>query len=257
MLKNISLAFLAFILLATGGTRAAAPVPPPAIYHHGLPEDRAPHNGWAAYGHLTLDLGGDRYYVYDQRPGEFSATVIDRATETIKIRAISIAGAGLFYFPAEASPCEPDAIERMGLYAELLLFYLSSAFPSGPATVAGEASAVVERPVPELHFMQGLMKPREGARTVVTASRETGDRIRYKLRDDRDTIEGAWEPPAPRPLIPDHEPLLHWHTCWAGTWSKRSDGAPAFASRLPGVKQMSSFGDVRRAVAESAKGKQK
>ena len=250
MLKRVLLGVV-FCALALVAAPAAAQ------HHRGLPGEFSPHHGWSSYGQLTLDIGGDRYYIYDQAGGEFSATVIDRATGTIKIRGISIPGAGLFYYPAEASPCEPDALERMGLYAELALFYLSSAFPGGPTSIEGSSSAVVDRPIPELHFMQGLMKPREGARTLVSVSPQPGRRMEYVLRDDKDHVKGTWDAMRPNAVIPDDEPLLEWHNCWAGTWATPSGGLPAFKSRLENPASLKTFGEVRSALRQGQRAPQK
>lgn len=242
--------------MAADGDGAQPAAGAAAAHHRGLTGQSTPHNGWARYGHLTLDLGGDRYYIYDQSGTEFSATVIDRQSGTIKIRAVSIPGAGLFYYPAEAAPCEPDAIERMGLYAELLLYYLGSAAPAGPGSLDAPVSVVVDQPIPELHFMQGLMKPRDGARTVVTLTPSMPGKIQYVLRDDKDTIRGQWEAGRNRPAIPDDEPVLDWHSCWAGMWSTRTDGRPAFQTRLENASSLKTFGEVREALrASRASGK--
>jgi hypothetical protein len=219
----------------------------PSPHHKGMLGESSPHNGWARYGRLRLDIGSDRYFVYDQTPAEFSATVIDRQSEAIKIRGVSIPGAGLFYYPSEASPCEPDAMERVGLYAELLLFYLSSAFPAGPASIDASSSGVVDRPIPELHFMNGRMKAHEGARTLVTAAPVAAGQIQYLLQDDKDKIKGVWEASRNRAVIPDDEPLLGWNTCWAGTWSTRADGGSSFKPALADATSLKTFGEVRRA----------
>lgn len=217
------------------------------IHHWGLKGQSAPHNGWASYGHLTIDLGIDRYFVYDHGAGEFSATVIDRQSETVKIRAVSIPGAGLFYFPVEVSPCEPQPVERLGLYAELLLFYLSSAVPTGPASMDAPVSAVVDESVPELQFMQGIMKARQGARTLVTVSGPR-DKLQYVLHDDKDNIKGEWQPARNTGVIPDDESLLGWRSCWAGGWSRTPDGRSSFQPNLEGTETFKTFGDVRKAL---------
>ena len=218
-------------------------------HHQGFEGQSSPHNGWAAYGQLTLDIGGDRYYVYDQSRGEFSATVVERGSSLVKIRAVSVPGAGVFYFPSEASPCQPDAIERLGLYAELALFYLSTAFPDGPKSVGATASsATVEGTVPELHFMQGLMKPREASPTLVTVS-GSPKAIEYLLHDEKDKVKGTWTAQANRPpVIPDREPLRDWQTCWMGTWASLENGGSRFRPRLRNVTALKTFGDVRKAL---------
>jgi hypothetical protein len=217
------------------------------VHHLGLKGQTSPHNGWGSYGHLTMDLGADRYFVYDQGAGEFSATVIDRQSETVKIRVISIPGAGLFYFPAEASLCMAEPVERLGLYAELLLFYLSAAAPTGPASFEGPLSVVVDEPVPELQFMQGVMKARQGARTLVTISR-ADRKLRYVLHDDKDNVKGEWEAGRDYGVIPDNESLIGWRSCWTGNWSKTSGGKSSFEANLDNSEAFKTFGDVRRAL---------
>ena len=230
--------------------KPAATTPAAGEYHHwGLKGQSSPHNGWASYGHLTIDLGGDRYFVYDQGPREFSATVIDRQSETVRIRAVSIAGAGLFYFPEQVSPCQPDPVERLGLYAELLLFYLSAAVPTGPASMDGPISAVVDESVPELQFMQGVMKARQGARTLVTISGPREKR-QYVLHDDKDNIKGEWQPGGNGGVIPDNESLFGWRSCWGGTWSNAADGTRVFKPYLEGNESFKTFGDVRKALRQ-------
>lgn len=242
----------AFCLLAMAAGMASAQ------HHRGLRGELTPHNGWSNYGQLSLDIGGDRYYIYDQAGSEFSATVIDRTSGAIKIRGISIPGAGLFYFPAQISPCEPDALERMGLFAELALFYLSSAFPRGPGAIEGASSAVVDRPIPELTFMQGMMKPREGARTLVNVSPLPGRRLEYVLRDDKDHVKGVWDATRHNAVIPDDEPLLGWHTCWAGSWSAaQGGGASTFKPRLENPGALKSFGEMRSALRQAERAAQK
>ena len=222
-----------------------------SAHHRGMPGERSPHNGWAGYGHLTLDVGTDRYFVYDQTATEFSATVIERASEEIKIRGVSIPAAGVFYYPADASGCAPDAIERVGLYAEQLLFYLSSAFPGGPGSLDGASTAVVHRDVPELRFMGGIMKEHGGARTLVSATPLKSGAIEYELQDDKDKVKGVWQARHGRPVIPDDEPLLEWNACWAGSWTKQGDGKSVFKPRLAKTESLKTFGDVRKAVRAS------
>jgi hypothetical protein len=222
--------------------KAAPPSAAASAHHRGM------YGGWVGYGHLTLDVGTDRYFVYDQTAGEFSATVIDRATEEIKIRGVSIPGAGIFYYPANASGCAPDAIERVGLYAEQLLFYLWSAFPAGPARLKSAATAVVERGVPELHFMDGIMKEHGGARTQIRATPLPGGGIEYALEDDKDKVKGVWQPRRGRPVIPDDEPLVYWNACWAGSWTKQADGKAVFEPKLADNQSLATFGDVRKAL---------
>ena len=261
MPARILLAALLCAAIATGAAAAeprkaakGAPASAPATasaHHRGMPGESAPHNGWAGYGHLTLDVGTDRYFVYDQTAAEFSVTVIDRASEEIKIRGVSIPGAGIFYFPADASRCAPDAIERIGLYAEQLLFYLSSAFPAGPGKLKGASSAVVDQDVPELHFMEGIMKEHGGARTTVTATRLASGAIEYALQDDKDKVKGVWQPRRGRPVIPDDEPLQDWNACWAATPTKQLDGKSVLKSKLAGTESLETFGDVRKALRAS------
>ncbi len=229
-------------------TSSAAPAAM-EVHHRGLKGQSTPHNGWATYGHLTIDLGTDRYFVYDQGTGEFSATVIDRASENVKIRAISILGAGVFYFPSEAAPCEPEPVERLGLYAELLLFYLSAAVPAGPASLEGPFSAVVDEPVPELQFMRGTMKARQGARTLVTISGTRG-KFEYVLHDDKDDVKGVWQPGQNRGVIPDDESLLGWRSCWSGIWSTPPGGKPSFQAYLDDTESFKTFGDIRKALRQ-------
>jgi len=232
---------------------ASAPPARSSTHHRGMRGEKSPYRGWANYGHLTLDIGTDRYFVYDQSATEFSATVIERGTETIKIRGISIPGAGLFYYPAEASPCAPDALERMGLYAEQLLFYFSQAFPSGPASIKAASEGVVDRDVPELHFMGGTMKAHGGSRTRVTAARLPSGQIEYLLQDDKDKVKGVWEPRGGAGVVPDGEPLLAWKVCWAGAWKTRADGGSRFAPSLANASELKTFGDVRKALRASRK----
>jgi hypothetical protein len=258
VIASLAVAFAASATAAEPPKPAAKAAAPAASPHHkGLRGEPSPHNGWSSYGHLTLDLGADRYFVYDQASGEFSATVVERKSEAIKIRGVSIPGAGIFYYPAEASPCAPDALERVGLYAERLLFYLSSAFPAGPTSIDAGSSGVVDRAVPELHFMEGLMKPHEGARTLVTATPAGTGQIQYLLQDDRDKIKGVWEPGRKRAVIPDDEPLLDWKLCWAGAWATRADGGSSFKPRLANAIELKTFGDVRRALRTSRRGEKK
>src|SRR3954469_17414915 len=251
--------FLAAVLGAAVATVAAAEPRKPSkavqasaasasAHHRGMRGEASPHNGWAAYGHLTLDVGTDRYFVYDQTAAEFSATVIDRATEEIKIRGVSIPGAGIFYYPADASRCAPDALERVGLYAEQLLFYLSSAFPAGPSSLDAASSGVVIRDVPELHFMEGMMKEHGGARTLVTATPQASGNIEFLLEDDKDRVKGVWQPRRGRAVIPDDEPLLDWNACWAGRSTRSADGKSAFKPQLANTDTLNSFGDVRKAL---------
>jgi hypothetical protein len=257
-LAKLSAGLLVVIAAHEAAAQAVRPMPakPAAIapatgeYHHwGLKGQSSPHNGWASYGHLTIDIGADRYFVYDQGPGEFSATVIDRQSENVRIRAVSIAGAGLFYFPEQVSLCQPDAVERLGLYAELLLFYLSAAAPTGPAGMNGPVSAVVDESVPELQFMLGVMKARQGARTLVTISGPR-DKLQYVLHDDKDNIKGEWQPGGNRGVVPDNESLFGWRSCWAGVWSNAADGTQVFKPHLEGNEAFKTFGDVRKALRQ-------
>jgi hypothetical protein len=234
---------------AAGTAEPVFPVPKAGpAHHHGLKEEFSPHNGWARYGRLTLDLGGDRYFVYDQGQGEFSGTVVERGSNDIRLRGISIPGAGLFYFPSESSPCQPDALERLGLYAELALFYLSSAFPGGPSSVTSAATIVVDLPIPELRFMDGLMKPREGIRTLVQVTPSGVGKVQYVFVDDKDNVRGEWEAETSRAVTPDDEPLHGWQTCWSGTWSKGPAGGRFFSPKVANTTSLKSFGDVRKAL---------
>ena len=108
-------------------------------------------------------------------------------------------------------------------------------------------SAVVDESVPELQFMQGIMKARQGARTLVTVSGPR-DKLQYVLHDDKDNIKGEWQPARNTGVIPDDESLLGWRSCWAGGWSRTPDGRSSFQPNLEGTETFKTFGDVRKAL---------
>ena len=110
------------------------------------------------------------------------------------------------------------------------------------------ASGVVVRDVPELHFMEGIMKAHGGARTLVTVTPDASGNITYVLQDDKDQVKGVWQPRRGRAVIPDDEPLSDWNACWSGSWKKQADGKSTFKPRLAKTDSMMEFGDVRKAL---------
>jgi hypothetical protein len=211
-------------------------------------------NPWARYGRLTLDLGGNLYYVYEQSGGEFSATVIERDSGSVKLRALNIPRAGVFYFPAEAAPCEAGPIQRLGLYSELVLYYLGRAFDRGPGRVEGASSAAVDGEIPELRFLEGSMKSRGGIHSEVRVSPATGGVMDYVVHGDKGEFRGKWEAGQGRAVVADGEPLDGWNACWYGA-KTMSGGQLVFQPDIPDASSLKSFGDVRKAVGNLAPAK--
>lgn len=221
-------------------------------YHWGQKGEAQPNHGWSNYTRLVLDLGGDFYFVFQRDGGELLASLHARDGDLRRFGALSIPGAGLFYSPDDGTPCARDAIEELGLHAELALFYLSQAFPSGPAAIAEPASKKVRGGPAQLRFMQGVLDRAEAWQVEVGVARQEQAHLHAEIRNPGATAPAAiidWHGGTAAPVIADAEPLRGWQACW----SEPSPAAGGSASNVAATGAYQSFGDLRRALKAQAK----
>jgi hypothetical protein len=222
------------------------------IYHWGQKGEAQPNNGWSNYAQLIVDLGGDNYLQFDRHGSELLAALHAREDDARRFGAFNIPGAGLFYAPDDGTPCATDAIEELGLHAELALHYLARAFPSGPAALAGGARATATaRGGPEqVRFMQRALDRPDDWQVEVTVTRIDADHLRAEFggANAAATAIVEWYAKAQGPSVDDIEPLAGWQACWSN--APRHDGAGALSTAIEPSKRSNihSFGDLRRAL---------
>ena len=224
------------------------------IHHWGQKGEASPNNGWSGYTTMTLDLGGNSnaYSVYRQGNNEISIEVYEKGSDNIKLRAISIPGAGIFYSAENLKSCAPDPIERVGLYAELALHNLSLAFPSGPDTVTSNTDSTASinvQPV-ELRFMQGVMTIKTASRQEVRIDSAAPRQFKFSLINEKRTGEAKvqWEKKGTTAVVPDSESLEGWTSCWSGVFTTNPDGKRTFKANIDSTPTIKTFGDIRRAL---------
>ncbi len=218
------------------------------IYHWGQQGEAQPNNGWSNYARLIVDLGGDNYLQFDRHGTELLASLHAREDDARRIGALSIPGAGLFYAPDDGTPCATDAIEELGLHAELALHYLARAFPAGPAAVASGAKATASGGPEQVRFMRRALDRPDGWRIEVTVTRVDGDHLRAEFGGANAAVMTVveWYGKPQGPVVDDFEPLAGWQTCWSH--EPRSAGAPSQTIELSKRSKIRTFGDLRRAL---------
>lgn len=144
-------------------------------HHWGQPGQSRPNQGWSDYGYPKIDGGGMDDIEINQTDREWLAE-IDAPTERGRqstMRALSLQGVGVFYNPKDRSLCERYEIARVGTYVELLMFFLSEAFPGGPESISGSPSSRASGGAAEIRFLQGVLRL-ESPWSVETQIRSAG-----------------------------------------------------------------------------------
>lgn len=225
------------------------------IYHWGQKGEAQPNNGWSNYARLIVDLGGDNYLQFDRQGTELLASLHAREDDARRFGALSIPGAGLFYAPDDGTPCATDAIEELGLHAELALHYLARAFPAGPATLASGAKATASGGPEQVRFMRRALDRPDGWQIEVTVTRIDADHLRAEFGGANAAVLAVveWYGKPQGPLVDDLDLLTGWQTCWSN--EPRSAGASSQTIELSKRSDLRSFGDLRRALKPRSDGK--
>lgn len=225
-------------------------------HHWGLRGEASPHNGWSDYSRLQLDFsvaGGDKV-TFRQGSNEFSVTARNGDTADIVLRIVSIPGAGIFIASPSPTNCAPDQIERMGLYAELALYFLSLAYPSGPlgadAPRRGTSVEIEAGPV-TLRFMQGVVQLKRQSTHTIRVEAATPDYLGFVAHDEDGIAEFRvlWKKEESASLIvSDSESLDGWTACWSGPISTETGAGAIKQSHAINTEAIKTFGDIRRLV---------
>jgi hypothetical protein len=220
-------------------------------HHWGQPGQSRPNQGWSDYGYLKIDAGGVEDIEINQTDREWLAEIhapTERGGRST-MRALSLQGVGVFYSPKDRSWCERYEIERVGTYVELLMFFLSEAFPGGPESISGSQSSRASGGAAEIRFLQGVMRL-ESPWAVETQVRAEGAgryQARISHKQGRDSsISLIWEKQS-RTGIDASEKIADWQPCWLGikTWGKEGN-LKDFQAYIGKTEHLKTFGDIRR-----------
>lgn len=219
-------------------------------HHWGQKGQTTPNNGWSNYGVLELDMGGpDRITLY-QNKGELLATIIDKETNEEKAGAFSIQGAGIFYRPKSMDTCEPDTIERIGIYAELALNFVSNAYPSGPSKTLPLETKAVKGSSTNVRFMQALIENKKPWSINVEVKQSAPGEHTLEISDlinpKTDKITMHWMGAQGREIPGSNAKIADWQACWLGTQSYNPATKTSTKQlRIPNTDQISNFGELR------------
>lgn len=225
-------------------------------HHWGQKGQTTPNNGWSNYGVLELDMGGpDRITLY-QNKGELLATIIDKETNEEKAGAFSIQGAGIFYRPKSMDTCEPDTIERIGIYAELALNFVSNAYPSGPSKALPLETKTVKGPSTNVRFMQALIENKTAWSVSVEVKQSAPGEHTLEISDlinpKTDKITMHWMSAQGREIPGSNAKIADWQACWLGTQSYNPATKTSTKQlRIPNTDQISSFGELRTRLKQT------
>jgi hypothetical protein len=224
-------------------------------HHWGQKGQTTPNNGWSNYGVLELDMGGpDRIALY-QNKDELLAKIIDKETNEEKARAFSIQRAGIFYHPKSMNTCEPDTIERVGIYAELALNFVANAYPKGPDKALPIETKTVKGPSTNVRFMQALIENKKPWSVSVEVKQsapgehtlEINDQINPKTKK----MTMHWISTQGQEIPSSNAKIADWQACWLGTQPYNPKTKTSTTKlRIPNADQLSTFGELRAKLKE-------
>ncbi|MEW8624165.1 MAG: hypothetical protein AB2551_00260 [Candidatus Thiodiazotropha sp.] len=213
-------------------------------HHWGQKGQYQPNNGWSEYGLLRIELDGPEFIELSQSNGELLGQIIVDQSGKGKLVALSVPGAGIFYQPKNSSTCQPDAIERIGIYGEMALNYLANAFPNGPNEQFPLGKMEVRGPATEIRFMQAVahlkkpwsaeieVKKSNPGNHVVEITEGKRKLFLYWVREKQEGVDSG-------------SSLEPWLTCWSGVRSRSPEGETSFKTRIENADSLSTFGEVR------------
>ena len=220
-------------------------------HHWGQKGDVIPNSGWSDYGYLQLDLGGSEYITFHQSDNEFFVERTVKKTGEVKFRALSIPGAGIFYFPKSNNSCAPDKIESLGIYAEMASFYLSESYSQGPNSNLPTTPVSAKGNGFELRFMQAIARSKKPW-SLESVAKVTGP-YRYSIKIKLEGIESSnlveWSENE-KIVISSSDPVSSWNKCWASMTSQDKDGNITTITKLNRTDDILSFGEVRDQLNE-------
>lgn len=215
-------------------------------HHWGQKGQVFTNNGWTEYGKLKLVSDGPDYIVFSQRENELVAEVFSNDSADPKLRAVSIPGAGLFYSPKEEHSCRPDAIEQLGIYAEMALFYLSNLYPNGPVNLEENNSSSASGGPVELRFMQAVARISENWKVESKLEKLSGGKYSIEISKPNKgrVFLVEWEKSSTE-VLASTESLSNWATCWSGVSSTDKEGNRFFKTNVPNTDSILTFGEIR------------
>ncbi len=217
-------------------------------HHWGQPGQSKPNHGWSDYGYLRIDAGGEDYIVVNQAHGEWLAETYAKRTGQISVRALSLQGIGVFYSPKDQASCERYDIEKLGLWVETWLFFLSEAFPSGPDAISGSQSSRASGAQAELRFLQGELRLKSPWSIEAQVRTDGAGRYRAEIRHDKKStpVSLVWEKQAMK-TVDSKEKIGDWQPCWLGVKSWGKDGnVKDFKPSIGDTSNLNTFGDIRQ-----------
>jgi hypothetical protein len=254
-MKHLKTFVVIFSLMSLGGCQATAPSRQWSMqdkmdhfsnqsHHWGQKGQGTPNNGWSKYGFLQLEMGGPEYLQLSQCKGELLAKVVTVETDMEKFAGLSIPQAGIFYRPKDIGTCQPDPIEQVGVYAEMVLNYLAYAFPSGPEEKLPVGKIKANGPATEIRFMQAVARiDKPWSAEVEVKDSLPGSHI-IEINQNGKIMIVHWSS-KPQEKIDSSTPLNAWATCWSGVQSRSPDGKVSVKNSIENTDSISTFGDVR------------
>lgn len=227
----------------------AEPLPTLDKHHWGQKGQSKPNNGWSNYGMLELDMGGpDRIALY-QNKSELLAKIIDKETNEEKAGAFSMLGAGLFYRPKSIDTCEPDTIERVGIYAELALNFVANAYPSGPEKTLPLETKTVKGPSTNVRFMQASIDNKKPWSVSVEVKQSAQGEHTFEITDlinpKTDKITMHWMSNQGHEIPVSNAKIADWQACWLGMQASTKQ------IRIPDTDKISTFGELRTRLKQT------
>jgi hypothetical protein len=217
------------------------------VFHWGQKGESEPNNGWSAYGQLRFEHGGPQQLNLLQARGELLAFASTRTTGEVQLEAFIIPRIGLFFRSKQTTNCQPDDLEAIGIQAEMVLFFLSQAFPLGPKSVSSRFERNVAGPPTEFRFLQAAARQRGpwSAQVVAFPLPNTPAGISFEIHMGGNVlITGEWVPQGESPVVANDSPLGAWRRCWFGAMD--AEGKPVDQGRADHLRSLSTFGELRK-----------
>ncbi|MCG7947294.1 MAG: hypothetical protein N0C84_13205 [Candidatus Thiodiazotropha taylori] len=213
-------------------------------HHWGQKGQSTPNNGWSEYGHLKVEMGGPERIQVSQNNGELLGQVITNQTGKEKVAGLSIPGAGLFYRPKSSSTCRPDAIEQIGIYAEMALNYLATAYPGGPNQQLAIGKKEYGGPAAEIRFMQAVARLNNPWSAEIEVKESKPGNHVIEITEQNKKMHVHWLSEQQEVVGADSS-IEEWLTCWSGVRSQSPSGEVSFETRIKNPDLVSTFGEVR------------
>ena len=223
-------------------------------HHWGQPGQAMPNNGWSSYAILRYDLGASKYVQMQRQNGWLLAQVRLKSTDKTAFEAISIPRVGIFYRGNGVDDCISDPLERVGLFGELALFYLSWAYENGPLSIEAKIERNIKGRPTEIRFLHGVLRLKSRWKASVAAVPTAAGHIQVDILADGGKgpmhMRVEWLAQVDEPIVDDDESLSEWQACWSGCRTLTGEEGGDFQYYFAQKNQVETFGDIRRNLIE-------